>query len=399
MKKLKIFMLSFVLLFLMACNSSPKAIPSTEKTTNVETETITSETQTESATETQTELITETETIVEPVESDMTVHFLDVGQGLAILVQSDNQTLVFDGGDRNTSSFVVAYLKEQGVNKIDYLISSHYDADHVAGLIGCLNVFDVNVVIGSDYVHDSNLYTSFMDAVSAKSLQVTHPAVGEQFTFGTGSFTVLAPAQIGSSSNDNSIAIKITNGSNSFVFTGDAESASESDMVVNGLDLNCDVLSIAHHGSASSTSYAFLEATVPEFAVISAGTNNQYGHPHADTMDKLNAMEISVYRNDIQGTIIAHSDGSVITWSQEPCNDYSAGDSNDIGTQAEVSVSIETPVETSPSETAPSIVAWLSATGSKYHSINNCGNMNPSKARQTTVDAASGAYEPCNKCW
>ena len=89
---------------------------------------------------------------------EMKVHFLDVGQGLSILVQSEGKNLIYDGGDRKTSRFVVAYLKEQGVSKIDYLISSHYDADHMAGLIGCLNAFDVKNVISSNYVHNSKLY-------------------------------------------------------------------------------------------------------------------------------------------------------------------------------------------------------------------------------------------------
>ena len=96
---------------------------------------------------------------------DMTVHFLDVGQGLSIFVQSEGQNLIYDGGDRDTSSFVVAYLKEHGVTTLDYLISSHYDSDHVYGLIGCLNAFEVKNVISSDYVHDSETYESFVNAV------------------------------------------------------------------------------------------------------------------------------------------------------------------------------------------------------------------------------------------
>ena len=90
---------------------------------------------------------------------ELKVHFLDVGQGLSVLIQSEGQTLIYDGGDRKTSSFVVSYLKEQQVESIDYLVSSHYDSDHMAGLIGCLKAFDVKNVISSDYVHDSQLYT------------------------------------------------------------------------------------------------------------------------------------------------------------------------------------------------------------------------------------------------
>ena len=113
----------------------------------------------------------------------MKVHFLDVGQGLSILVQSDGQTMIYDGGDKSTSSFVVSYLQKQNVTTIDYLISSHYDSDHMAGLIGCLNAFDVKNVISSDYEHDSKLYQSFIQTVADKGLTMQHPAVGTEFSF------------------------------------------------------------------------------------------------------------------------------------------------------------------------------------------------------------------------
>ena len=266
---------------------------------------------------------------------EMKVHFLDVGQGLSILVQSDGQTMIYDGGDKSTSSFVVSYLQKQNVTTIDYLISSHYDSDHMAGLIGCLNAFDVKNVISSDYEHDSKLYQSFIQTVADKGLPMQHPAVGTEFSFGSGSFQILAPATIDpNDSNTNSVAIKLTNGDNSFIFTGDAENTSEKAMCESGIDLSCDVLVPGHHGSATATSWDFLQATVPEYAVISCGKDNQYGHPDKDVMDKLESMDIQVYRTDKQGTIVAVSDGTTITWDQEPCNDYSPGDKEDKGSKA-----------------------------------------------------------------
>ena len=291
--------------------------------------------------ETATPTPTETPT-PEPTKEvgEMKVHFLDVGQGLSILVQSDGQTMIYDGGDKSTSSFVVSYLQKQNVTTIDYLISSHYDSDHMAGLIGCLNAFDVKNVISSDYEHDSKLYQSFIQTVADKGLPMQHPAVGTEFSFGSGSFQILAPATIDpNDSNKNSVAIKLTNGDNSFIFTGDAESTSEKAMCESGIDLSCDVLVPGHHGSATATSWNFLQATVPEYAVISCGKDNQYGHPDKDVMDKLESMDIQVYRTDKQGTIVAVSDGTTITWDQEPCNDYSPGDKEDKGTQAQTSKS------------------------------------------------------------
>lgn len=117
------------------------------------------------------------------------------------------------------------------------------------------------------------------------------------------------------------------------------KATSETAMCESGIDLSCDVLVPGHHGSATATSWDFLQATVPEYAVISCGKDNQYGHPDKDVMDKLESMDIQVYRTDKQGTIIAVSDGTTITWDQEPCNDYSPGDKEDKGTQAQTSKS------------------------------------------------------------
>ena len=106
-------------------------------------------------------------------------------------------------------------------------------------------------VISSDYEHDSKLYQSFIQAVADQRLTMQHPAVGTEFSFGTGSFQILAPATIDpDDSNKNSVAIKLTNGDNSFIFTGDAESTSEAAMCASGIDLSCDVLVPGHHGSA-----------------------------------------------------------------------------------------------------------------------------------------------------
>ena len=347
--------------------------------------------------------------------------------------------MIYDGGDKSTSSFVVSYLQKQNVTTIDYLISSHYDSDHMAGLIGCLNAFDVKNVISSNYEYDSKLYQSFIQTVADKGLSMQHPAVGTEFSFGSGSFQILAPATIDpNDSNKNSVAIKLTNGDNSFIFTGDAEYTSEKAMCESGIDLSCDVLVPGHHGSATATSWDFLQATVPEYAVISCGKDNQYGHPDKDVMDKLESMDIQVYRTDKQGTIIAVSDGTTITWDQEPCNDYSPGDKEDKGTQAQTSKSkgssssgskatanensssgnkevsaasagASSQVEATPqvtaapqdtSSTSNEEMVWITATGSKYHNKNNCGTTDPSKASEISrAEAESRGYEPCKKCF
>ena len=256
--------------------------------------------------------------------NDMTVHFVDVGQGLGILVRSGDETLVYDGGPASNADLFSAYLQEQGVKQIDYMIASHYDADHIGGLLEALELFDVENVIGPTYEHDSNLYRNFLSAVSEEGIEIYHPEVGDMFEFGSGRFTVLSPDGVyPNDSNKNSVVVKLENGDDSFMFTGDAEEDSEQKML--GMDLDCDVLCVGHHGSSYSTSWEFLSATDPECAVVSCGRENTYGHPHDETIEKLHYMDISIYRTDKQGTIVAYSTGKEISWDEEAFEETSSG--------------------------------------------------------------------------
>ena len=178
--------------------------------------------------------------------------------------------------------------------------------------------------------------------------------------------------------------------------TGDAESGSEADMIASRINLSCDVLCLGHHGSASSTSWDFLQKTVPEFAVISCGADNQYGHPDKDTLDKLSSMNISLYRTDKQGTVIAESDGVTISWNTEPCNDYSPGSIEDAGTEVQTTDSAQTSEPNQTQEQQERMV-WIPQSGSKYHSNSSCSGMkNPTQVTQSEAEAMR--YEPCKRC-
>lgn len=280
--------------------------------------------------------------------------------------------------------------------------------------MGCLDSFSVKNVIGADYVQDTKIYQSFESGVASQGLSVQHPAPETDFAFGSGKFTVLSPQSISSNDNDNSVAIRLENGSNHFLFTGDAESAGEEAICNLGIDLSCDVIVPGHHGSATATTWNLLQQTVPEYAVISCRAGNSYGHPHKDTMDKLSDMGIQVFRTDEQGTIIAVSDGNSIEWNQNPCNDYSSGDESDTGTQPssvydDSGSSTYGSIDSSDNNSQASAQAeaenvgdmvWISATGSKYHRIPNCGNMNPNNATEMTRSQAEAAgYDACKKCY
>lgn len=341
-----------------------------------------------------------------PADSKMDIHFLDVGQGLSVFVQCDGKTLIFDGGDRETSSYVVAYLKNMGVETLDYLICSHYDSDHISGLVGCLSVFQVKNVICPDYVHDSKTYRSFVTKMQEKGLDMIHPPVGSVFDFGAAQFMILAPEVIDeNNSNENSVAIKLIHGENSMVVTGDAESGSEAAMCKSGLDLSCDILVAGHHGSATATTWDFLMKTVPEYAVISCGKENSYGHPHEETMEKLESMEIQVYRTDKQGWISVVSDGNTLDWSQEPSNDYSSGETTSADTSVPAAETEESSKEqTEPEQNETDSRQYVLNTNTKRFHIPGCrsvGQMKENNKKEytgTRDEVIQMGYRPCGNC-
>lgn len=262
----------------------------------------------------------------ETLEGDFGVTFLDVGQGNAIVVHSNDEYMLVDGGDRGSSSFVVSYLQQLGVESLSYIVSSHYDSDHINGIIGALHVFDVETILDGDYEWDTKTYISFCEAVKENGCTEIHPAVGESYPLGNAEFTVVCPDNYQhEESNDNSIGIRITYGETSFLICGDADSSMEEWMIASGETLSSDVLLCSHHGSAYSTSEAFLDAVAPDAVVISCGADNEYGHPAERVMEVLQQRRIPLYRTDVQGTLTAVSDGITITWNVEPTTDYRSG--------------------------------------------------------------------------
>lgn len=170
------------------------------------------------------------------------IHVLDVGQGLSVLVESQGHFLLYDGGDSNKSSYVVSYLKHQGVKSLDYVIASHYDSDHLNGVVGALNVFSVDQVLSPDYEAATRVFQSFERLIQEKKIPRKQPAVGDAFALGDAAVTVLAPFGTGYSDvNNYSIAVRIVDGSTSFLITGDAEAESEVEMIASGLPLESSV--------------------------------------------------------------------------------------------------------------------------------------------------------------
>lgn len=237
---------------------------------------------------------------------------IDVGQGQAVLFSSSGKYMLVDGGDRSSSSYLVSYLKKLGIKELEYIVASHYDDDHLSGLIGALYTFPVRNVIAPGYVADTKTYTSFCNAVSAEGLTAILPKTGDTYTFGEAEFTIVSETELMNqnqdSENNSSVAILVTNGVHSFLVTGDAQEEAEDAMCDNGENLKSDVYVAGHHGSSSSSTEGFLDAVAPELAVISCGKDNAYGHPADRVMDSFQKRDIKVYRTDRDGTVTITSD-------------------------------------------------------------------------------------------
>lgn len=246
----------------------------------------------------------------------MQVHFIDVGQGDSILIESNHEYMLIDAGNNEDGEVVVDYLLEEGVDKLKYIIATHPHEDHIGGMDDVIKQFDVETVLMPDVVHTTKTFEDVLSAIASKNLEITTPLVGEQYKIGEAKFTIVTPDNEIDESNLNnaSIGIKLVNGSNSFLMCGDAEKSVEKEMLKEGIDVSAQVYKVSHHGSETSTSSEFLKAVSPEYAVISCGADNKYGHPHIETLRKLSDLNVEVFRTDVNGTIIAESDGNTITW-------------------------------------------------------------------------------------
>ena len=275
--------------------------------------------------------------------SELTVHFIDVGQGDSTLIQIGGHFMLIDAGDNSKGTALQLYLQKQGVEKLDYLILTHPDADHIGGADVIITKFEIGQILMPDYPADTRTYNDVLDAMKQKQMQYIIPAAGNTYmlgdactaedsadgtpsTEGSASFTILAPLASYDNANDSSIALLLTHGQNRFLFTGDCEETAEADIVNSGQDIHANVYQAGHHGSRTASSQLFMDAVAPEYAVISCGEDNSYGHPHAEVLNRFRSLGIKVFRTDEQGTVTATSDGTRITWNCAPSDTWKAGE-------------------------------------------------------------------------
>jgi competence protein ComEC len=255
-----------------------------------------------------------------PVNGIISVHFIDVGQGDAILIDDGTTEILIDAGDK--SSGVADYLDEYVNGNLEIMIATHAHADHIGGLVSVLEKYTVEQIWYDGYSYSSKTFTDFISASEAENAAIHTAKRGDVISTGELSMTVLNPDSTSDDLNNNSIVLAFSYGTVDFLFTGDAENESEASMlsspVISVPDI--EILKVGHHGSRTASSAEFLSVLTPEVAIYMAGTGNSYGHPHQETIEALLNIGAQIYGTDTCGTIIITTDGDTYQIKTEkPC--------------------------------------------------------------------------------
>ena len=246
----------------------------------------------------------------------MKVHYIDVGQGDATLVQVNGKNLLIDAGPNKSADSLVEYIKGIGVTTIDHVIATHPHEDHIGGMDEIFDAFEVKNFYSPKVEHTTKTFEKMINAVTNEGLKITTIKAGDGSKIDLGDGTkveIFSPVDDKYNElNDYSPIMKITFGENSFLFTGDAEKLVEKQVIANGENIDADVLKVGHHGSTTSSSEDFIKEVSPDIAVIPVGEGNDYGHPHKKILELLEKNNINLLRTDFEGTIILESDGENI---------------------------------------------------------------------------------------
>lgn len=315
-----------------------------------------------------------------PEGSSFEVHFIDVGQADSALIICDNHYMLIDGGNAEDSDLVYAYLERHGAERLDYMVATHAHEDHIGGLSGALNYAAVDVAYCPVPEHDTKVFQNMVKYLGEQGKSLTVPEPGDKFNIGSAQVEILGPVQKYSDTNNTSIVLRVDYGETSFLFTGDMEAKAEKDLIESGANLRATVLKAGHHGSDTSSSYQFLREVMPKYIVISVGEGNSYGHPSEEILSRYRDVGAEVYRTDMQGHIIAESDGKTVTFRTEKEADTAT---NPTGNSA--------------------LQTYIGNAGTKKFHLSDCTSAKNIQEENrvvflTRLEAVLQGYEPCGRC-
>ena len=308
------------------------------------------------------------------------VHFIDVGQADAALVICDGHYMLIDGGNAEDSDLVYSYLERHGAKNLDYMVASHAHEDHIGGLSGALNYAKVDTALCPVTEYSSKVFQDMVKYLEQQGKSLTVPAPGDKFDLGSARVEILGPVQEYDDTNDTSIVLRIDYGETSFLFTGDMETGAEKDLLESGANVRATVLKAGHHGSDTSTGYQFLREVMPKYTVVSVGEGNSYGHPSDEVLSRFRDAGAEVYRTDMQGHVIAESDGKAVTFRTEK----------------------EADTATNPTGGSKVQIYVGNAGTEKFHLPDCASAQNIQEENRVVflarIQAVLSGYEPCGRC-
>ncbi len=251
-----------------------------------------------------------------PADGELLVRIIDVGQADSTLIQTTDAVILIDAGSEESEATLKAHLDAYKIEGIDYLICTHPHDDHIGGADMVIKEYGVKNLLTTHKFSEEASFKKLLNAAINGDVSVSVPYTGQTFSVGTVNFTVLGPLSEYNDENDTSLIIKLVFGETSFLFTGDASSKVENDLLsYYGEDvLDCDFYKIAHHGANTASCAEFLTAVSPTVAAASSGRNNEFGHPRGEVLSRLEKVGCkTILRTDLSGTMTLQSDGKVLT--------------------------------------------------------------------------------------
>ena len=254
---------------------------------------------------TQDKTLANKQTVFETSEN-LNVYYIDVGQADSILITNQQEAMLIDAGNNADGKQVVEFIKNKGINKLDYVVGTHPHEDHIGGLDDVINEFEIENILLPDITTNTKTFEDVIDAIENKDLQITVPNIGDKFKLGESDFEIKSTIIDKNNLNLASLVIRMEFGDTSFLFMGDAEIENEKSCKWE----QATVLKVGHHGSNTSSSTSFLKQVNPQISVIMVGRGNDYGHPKQEILNRLKKINTQIYRTDTDGTICITSDGN-----------------------------------------------------------------------------------------